>query len=148
VHLTPRVEGEVLVGPNAVLALAREGYRWRQVSGADLRDVLAYPGFRRFARKYWRTGITEMWGSLSKRAFVAAAQRYVPELRIEDVAPGQAGIRAQALDSDGTLVDDFRISCKGRVLAVRNAPSPAATSSLAIAEHVVEALLDRPAPTP
>ncbi len=87
-----------------------------------------------------------MRGSLSKRAFVAAAQRYVPELRVADVVPGQAGIRAQALDPDGTVVDDFRISRKGRVLAVRNAPSPAATSSLAIAEHIVTALLDgRPA---
>ncbi len=141
VHLTPRVDGEVLVGPNAVLALAREGYRRRDVSRADLQDVLAYAGFRRFARQHWRTGITEMRGSLSKRAFVAAAQRYVPDLRVSDVLPGQAGIRAQALDPDGTLVDDFRISRKGRVLAVRNAPSPAATSSLAIAEHIVAALL-------
>jgi L-2-hydroxyglutarate oxidase len=146
VHLTPRVDGEVLVGPNAVLALAREGYRKRDVSGADLRDVLAYTGFRRFARQHWRTGIAEMRGSLSKRAFVAAAQRYVPDLQVGDVVPGPAGIRAQALDADGTLVDDFRISRKGRVLAVRNAPSPAATSSLAIAEHIVEALRDgRPA---
>lgn len=147
VHLTPRVDGEVLVGPNAVLALGREGYRWRDVSRADLQEVLAYAGFRRFARKHWRTGITEMRGSLSKRAFVAAAQRYVPELEVADVVPGQAGIRAQALDPDGTLVDDFRISRKGRVLAVRNAPSPAATSSLAIAEHIVGALLDGRAAT-
>lgn len=142
VHLTPRVDGEVLVGPNAVLALSREGYRRRDVSPADLRDVLAYAGFRRFARQHWRTGITEMRGSLSKRAFVAAAQRYVPDLQVADVVPGQAGIRAQALDFDGALVDDFRISRKGRVLSVRNAPSPAATSSLAIAEHIVTALLD------
>ncbi len=148
VHLTPRIGGEVLVGPNAVLALAREGYQWRDVSGADLRDVLGYVGFRRFARQHWRTGVTEMRGSLSKRAFVAAAQRYVPELEVADVVSGQAGIRAQALDPNGTLVDDFRISRKGRVLAVRNAPSPAATSSLAIAEHIVETLLDgTPSPT-
>lgn len=146
VHLTPRVDGEVLVGPNAVLALAREGYRRRDVSGADLRDVLAYAGFRRFARQHWRTGIAEMRGSLSKRVFVAAAQRYVPDLRVADVLPGHAGIRAQALDPDGTLVDDFRISRKGRVLSVRNAPSPAATSSLAIAEHIVTTLLDESPP--
>jgi L-2-hydroxyglutarate oxidase len=144
VHLTPRVDGEVLVGPNAVLALAREGYRWRDVSAADLGSIVGYAGFRRFARQHWRTGINEMRGSLSKRAFVAAAQRYVPELEVVDVVEGQAGIRAQALDPDGTLVDDFRISRNGRVLAVRNAPSPAATSSLAIAEHIVQELLDVP----
>ena len=143
VHLTPRVDGEVLVGPNAVLALAREGYRRRDVSAADLREIVAYAGFRRFARQHWRTGIAEMRGSLSKRSFLAAAQRYVPELRVEDVVPGPAGIRAQALERDGSLVDDFRITRKGNVLAVRNAPSPAATSSLAIAEHLVDVLLER-----
>lgn len=143
VHLTPRVDGEVLVGPNAVLALAREGYRRRDLSPGDLREILAYTGFRRFARQHWRTGLTEMRGSLSKRSFMAAAQRYVPELRVEDVVPGPAGIRAQALERDGSLVDDFRITRKGNVLAVRNAPSPAATSSLAIAEHLVDVLLER-----
>ena len=143
VHLTPRVDGEVLVGPNAVLALAREGYRRRDLSATDLREIVAYAGFRRFARQHWRTGMAEMRGSLSKRSFLAAAQRYVPELRVEDVVPGPAGIRAQALERDGSLVDDFRISRKGNVLAVRNAPSPAATSSLAIAEHLVDVLLER-----
>jgi L-2-hydroxyglutarate oxidase len=137
VHLTPRVDGDVLVGPNAVLATAREGYRRRDVSARDLRETLAYSGFRRFAAKHWRTGLVEMKGSLSKRAFVAAAQRYVPELSVADVVPGPSGIRAQALDPDGTLVDDFRVTRTGRVLSVRNAPSPAATSSLAIAEHIV-----------
>jgi len=143
VHLTPRVDGEVLVGPNAVLALAREGYRRRDLSAKDLREIVAYVGFRRFARQHWRTGIAEMRGSLSKRSFMAAAQRYVPELRVEDVVPGPAGIRAQALERDGSLVDDFRITRKGNVLAVRNAPSPAATSSLAIAEHLVDVLLEQ-----
>lgn len=143
VHLTPRVDGEVLVGPNAVLALAREGYRRRDVSGRDVRDIVGYGGFRRFATRHWRTGLTEMRGSLSKRAFIAAAQRYVPELQVEDVVPGQTGIRAQALGADGSLVDDFRVSRRGRVHAVRNAPSPAATSSLAIAEHIVDIVLDR-----
>lgn len=143
VHLTPRVDGEVLVGPNAVLALAREGYRRRDLSATDLREIVAYAGFRRFARQHWRTGIAEMRGSLSKRSFMAAAQRYVPELRVQDVVPGPAGIPAQALESDGSLVDDFRITRKGNVLAVRNAPSPAATSSLAIAEHLVDVLLER-----
>ncbi|MCW2726023.1 MAG: putative dependent oxidoreductase [Frankiales bacterium] len=142
VHLTPRIDGEVLVGPNAVLALAREGYGRLDVSGRDLKDTLAYAGFRRFARQHWRTGLSEMKGSLSKRAFMDGARRYVPELTDDDVLPGPAGIRAQAVDPDGGLVDDFRISRRGRVLAVRNAPSPAATSSLAIAEHVVAIALD------
>lgn len=143
VHLTRRVDGEVMVGPNAVLALAREGYGWGNVSAGDLREVAAWPGFRRFARQHWRTGATEMVGSLSKRAFVAAARRYVPELTTADVVPGPRGVRAQALGRDGALVDDFRVTRRGRVLSVRNAPSPAATSSLAIAEHVVDLALDR-----
>jgi L-2-hydroxyglutarate oxidase len=143
VHLTPRVDGEVLVGPNAVLALAREGYRRRDVTVRDLRDIVGYAGFRRFARQHWRTGLVEMRGSVSKRSFVAAAQRYVPELQVADVVPGPAGVRAQALERDGSLVDDFRISRRGNVLAVHNAPSPAATSSLAIAEHLVDVLLER-----
>jgi L-2-hydroxyglutarate oxidase LhgO len=143
VHLTPRFDGEVLIGPNAVLALAREGYRRRDISVRELAEIVRYGGFRRFARQHWRTGIEEMRGSLSKRAFTAAAQRYVPELTVEDMVPAAAGIRAQALETDGSLVDDFRITQTGAVVAVRNAPSPAATSSLAIAEHIVDALLGR-----
>jgi L-2-hydroxyglutarate oxidase LhgO len=137
VHLTRRVDGEVLVGPNAVLALAREGYRWSDVSARDLGQTLAWPGFRSFARRHWRTGVAELRGSLSRRAFVAAARRYVPELSTGDVVPGPSGVRAQALGRDGALVDDFRLTRRGRVVSVRNAPSPGATSSLAIAEHVV-----------
>jgi L-2-hydroxyglutarate oxidase LhgO len=140
VHLTPRVDGEVLVGPNAVLALAREGYTWRTVSMPDLVGVARTPAFWRFARRHWRTGIREMSGSLSKRRFVAAARAYVPELDDDDVLPGTAGIRAQALDADGGLVDDFRIAIRDRIVVLRNAPSPAATSALAIAEHVVSTL--------
>ena len=143
VHLTPRVDGEVMVGPNAVLALAREGYGWGSVSARDLREVMAWPGFRRFAGRHWRTGVMEMRGSISKRRFVAAARRYVPELTVHDVVPGPSGVRAQALGRDGELVDDFRITRRGRVMSVRNAPSPAATSSLAIAEHLVDIALDR-----
>jgi L-2-hydroxyglutarate oxidase LhgO len=120
---------------------AREGYRRRDLSVRDLSGILSYSGFWRFARQHWRTGVGEMHGSLSKRAFMTAAQRYVPELRVEDVVAGPAGIRAQALERDGSLVDDFRITRRGPVLAVRNAPSPAATSSLAIAEHLVDILL-------
>ncbi|MGV0744792.1 L-2-hydroxyglutarate oxidase [Mycolicibacterium sp. XJ870] len=140
VHVTPRVDGEVLIGPNAVLALAREGYTWRNVSISDLAEVARTPAFWRFARQHWRTGISEMYGSLSKRRFVAAARAYVPELDDDDVVPGTAGIRAQALDADGGLVDDFRISVRDRIVVLRNAPSPAATSALAIAEHVVSTL--------
>jgi L-2-hydroxyglutarate oxidase LhgO len=140
VHVTPRVDGEVLIGPNAVLALAREGYTWRTVSPRDLSNVARTPAFWRFARQHWRTGIREMYGSLSKRRFVAAARAYVPELGDDDVVPGTAGIRAQALDADGGLVDDFRISIRDRIVVLRNAPSPAATSALAIAEHVVSTL--------
>ncbi|MPZ94035.1 MAG: L-2-hydroxyglutarate oxidase [Propionibacteriales bacterium] len=142
VHVTPRVDGEVMIGPNAVLALAREGYRWRTVSGSDLREVLASPAFRRFARRHWRTGVRELVGSLSTRSFVAAARRYLPELRVRDVVRGPSGIRAQALEPDGSLVDDFRIARRGHVVAVRNAPSPGATSSLAIAEHIVDTALE------
>jgi L-2-hydroxyglutarate oxidase LhgO len=143
VHLTPRFDGEVLVGPNAVLALAREGYRRRDVNPRELAEIVRYAGFRSFARQHWRTGLAEMRGSLSKRAFTAAAQRYVPELTVGDLVPAEAGIRAQAVEQDGSLVDDFRITQNGAVIAVRNAPSPAATSSLAIAEHIVEAILER-----
>jgi (S)-2-hydroxyglutarate dehydrogenase len=143
VHLTLRVDGEVMVGPNAVLALAREGYGWGDVSAADLRDLLAWKGFRRFARQHWRTGVREMSGSLRKRSFVAAARRYVPELEVADVVPGPSGVRAQALGRDGSLVDDFRLTRNGRVTSLRNAPSPAATSSLAIAEYLIDLVLDR-----
>lgn len=142
VHLTPRTDGEVLVGPNAVLALAREGYTWRDVSLKDMSETVLWRGFAPFAVKNWRTGITEMAGSLSTKRFVAAARKYVPELEVADVLPGPSGIRAQAMDRDGSLVDDFRIDRLGRVVALRNAPSPAATSSLAIAEYLV-AEIDR-----
>jgi (S)-2-hydroxyglutarate dehydrogenase len=140
VHITPRVDGEVFVGPNAVLALAREGYTWRTVSVHDLSEIARTPAFWRFARQHWRTGVREMHGSLSKRRFVAAARAYIPEIRDDDVVPGPTGIRAQALDADGALVDDFRISIRDRIVVLRNAPSPAATSALAIAEHVVSTI--------
>ena len=140
VHFTRRVDGSVDVGPNAVLAFAREGYRRRDVSLSYLSRSIGDPGFRAMARKHWRPGLAEMRGSFSKRAFVSAAQRLVPELRPEDLVPAAAGVRAQAVDRDGSLVDDFRIGGSGAVVTVRNAPSPAATSSLAIAEVVTEHL--------
>jgi L-2-hydroxyglutarate oxidase LhgO len=138
VHFTRRVSGELEVGPNAVLALAREGYRWRDVSGADVRDLLAWPGFWRMAGRHWRTGVREIRGSLSRAAYMRQAARYVPDIGPADVVRAGAGVRAQAVDRDGSLVDDFRIDHQARVTAVRNAPSPAATSSLAIAELVVD----------
>ncbi|HEX6471074.1 MAG TPA: L-2-hydroxyglutarate oxidase [Streptosporangiaceae bacterium] len=142
VHFTRRIGGTVDVGPNAVLALAREGYRPRDVELADLWETLRWPGFRRLAARHWRTGLREIHGSLSKRAFVRAARGFVPELSVRDVVAAPAGVRAQAVDPDGSLVDDFRIGRRGPVVTVRNAPSPAATSSLAIAEHIAARVLD------
>ena len=136
VHFTPRVDGTVDIGPNAVLATAREGYRRRDVNLADLRDVLGWPGFRRLARVHWRAGLAEARTSVSKRRFVAGAREYLPALSAANVVPAPAGVRAQAVDRDGALVDDFRISVTGAVVSVRNAPSPAATSSLAIADYI------------
>lgn len=141
VHFTRRVDGTVEVGPNAVLATAREGYRRRDISVRDLAGIASYPGMWRMAAKHWRTGVREMYGSVSKRAYMRAARRYVPEIGASDVIRAGSGVRAQALDRDGGLVDDFRIHRLGPVTAVRNAPSPAATSSLAIAEHVAGELL-------
>ena len=141
IHFTRRVRGGVDVGPNAALALAREGYRRRDIRLADVWETLAWPGFRRLARAHWRMGLQEFGGSLSRRVYVARAQRYVPELSVEDLVPAPAGIRAQAVDADGSLVDDFRIGRLGPVVTVRNAPSPGATSSLAIAEYIVSTAL-------
>ncbi|MEV0904062.1 L-2-hydroxyglutarate oxidase [Streptomyces hokutonensis] len=140
VHFTPRVDGSVEVGPNAVLALAREGYKLGRFSLKDLAGLAAYPGTWRMAAQHWRTGIKEYRGSLSASAFMKDAKLYVPGVGVSDVVRGGAGVRAQALDPDGTLVDDFRIHRVGRITAVRNAPSPAATASMAIAEHIVEAV--------
>ncbi len=136
VHLTRTVHGEVEAGPNAVFAFAREGYRFGRVSPRELAATLAYRGFWRMARRYWRMGTFEMYRSLSKRAFVHALQRLVPELRPEDVERGGAGVRAQAVSPDGSLVDDFRIVAEPDAIHVLNAPSPAATASLAIGRHI------------
>ncbi|WP_314219788.1 L-2-hydroxyglutarate oxidase [Streptomyces zaehneri] len=143
VHFTPRVDGSVEVGPNAVLALAREGYTRTRISPRDLLGLAAYPGVWRMAAQHWRTGVKEYRGSFSAAAFMKDAKLYVPAVGVQDVVRGGAGVRAQALDRDGTLVDDFRIHRVGRITAVRNAPSPAATASMAIAEHIVEAVFDR-----
>ncbi len=138
VHFTRRVNGAVEAGPNAVLAFEREGYSRTSFSLADTLDTLLYPGFWRLAARFWRTGLGEMWRSWSKGAFVKALQRLLPEVRREDLVPGGAGVRAQALTRDGALVDDFRIVDTEREIHVLNAPSPAATASIAIARTVAE----------
>jgi len=144
VHFTRTVHGLVEAGPNAVLALKREGYRWRDVSLRDLRDALAFPGFWRMARVHWRNGASEMMRSISKRRFVQSLQTLVPSLRDEDVYRGGSGVRAQAVDRTGKLLDDFHLVRAKRAVHVLNAPSPAATASIAIgrniAQHVIEQL--------
>jgi L-2-hydroxyglutarate oxidase LhgO len=137
VHLHRRFDGSVWVGPNAVLATALEGYRRGSVNFRELGETLAWPGTRRMMRRHWRVGAGELYRSVVKRAFVSELQRYVPELAVNDVIPAPAGVRAQAVDRDGSLVDDFRVGVSDHVVWVRNAPSPAATSSLAIAEELV-----------
>ncbi len=143
VHFTRTVHGEVEAGPNAVLAFAREGYRFSRVNPGELLDTLTYRGFWAMARRYWRTGAYEMYRSLSKAAFVRALQRLVPDLRPEDVVRGGSGVRAQAVSPDGSLVDDFRIVETADAVHVLNAPSPAATASLAIGRHIAALAADR-----
>jgi len=143
IHLTKRIDGNVLAGPNAVLAFKREGYRRRDLSVRDLAGALAYPGFLRLATRYWRMGMMEQWRDWSKRSFLAAVQRYVPEVRSEQLVFGPSGVRAQALARDGSMVDDFLLGGSDRVLHVRNAPSPAATSSLAVGRVLAEEAISR-----
>jgi L-2-hydroxyglutarate oxidase len=140
VHFTRCIDGTVECGPNAVLAFAREGYTKTTVNLRDLAESLTYPGFLRLATRYWRVGAAEMWRSLSKRAFVRALQRLVPEIRAEHLTAAPAGVRAQAVTPDGAMVDDFVIQRTGRVVNVGNAPSPAATSSLNIGAIIVDQL--------
>ena len=143
VHFTRRIDGEVWAGPNAVLAFARAGYRRRDIDLHDLAAVLGSRGFLRLAARYWRTGAAEFWRDWSKKAFLRALRRYVPELGAEQITFGPSGVRAQALDRDGRLVDDFRLGGPGHVLHVRNAPSPAATASLAIGREIAERAIER-----
>lgn len=138
VHFTKRIDGAVWAGPNAVLALSREGYRRSTVNRSDLTETLTYPGFRRLARTYWRTGAAEMWRDVVKSAFVRELQRYVPEVRPDDLVFGPSGVRAQAVGLDGSMVDDFLLERDGDALHVLNAPSPAATASLAIAGRLAD----------
>ncbi len=138
VHFTPRMNGEIWLGPNAVLAFAREGYSFFDINPPELWDALTYPGFFKLATKYWQIGFGEMYRDLVRSAYVASLQRYIPELQPEDCLPGPAGVRAQAMAADGSLVDDFVFEGAEGIVHVRNAPSPAATSSLAIGKYIVE----------
>jgi 2-hydroxyglutarate dehydrogenase len=140
VHLTPRIDGEVLLGPSALLVGARDAYRLGRLRPRDLRDTLLWPGTWRMASRWWRTGLHEIGMAASRRAFAREASRYVPELRPQDLLSAFAGVRAQAVGRDGKLIDDFVLSRTGRTLHVRNAPSPAATSSLALATRIVDML--------
>jgi L-2-hydroxyglutarate oxidase LhgO len=138
VHFTRRISGKVDAGPNAVFALAREGYRRSDISVRDLASSLAFPGFWRMARQHWRNGFDEFRRSFSKPIFVRALQRLLPEVVEKDLVPGGSGVRAQALRPDGALVDDFQFVPSGKVLHVLNVPSPAATASLAIGKAIVD----------
>jgi L-2-hydroxyglutarate oxidase len=143
VHFTRMISGKVECGPNAVLAFSREGYRKRDINLRDLFETLTYAGFLRMAAKHWRTGMHEMWRSFSKRAFVKALDRLIPEITGDDLITAPAGVRAQALSPDGTIVDDFVIQEFGRVVNVGNAPSPAATSALQIGNLIAERIENR-----
>ena len=142
VHFTPRMDGDVWLGPNAVLAFAREGYRMRDVNLKDQIELWTNRGFLKVASRHWRTGLGEMARALSKRRFLASLQRYLPDLTADDLLPGPSGVRAQALTDNGQMLDDFALDRQDGVLHVRNAPSPAATSSLQIGAYVADALAD------
>ncbi|GAC1427181.1 MAG: L-2-hydroxyglutarate oxidase [Candidatus Velthaea sp.] len=138
VHFTPRMDGSIWLGPNAVLAFAREGYEFFKINPGELWDAITYPGFLKLATKYWQIGAGEMYRDLVRSAYVKALQRYIPELQPEDCLPGPAGVRAQAMSADGSLVDDFVFDGAEGIVHVRNAPSPAATSSMAIGKYIAD----------
>ena len=138
VHFTRMIEGGVECGPNAVLALAREGYTWKKINLRDLTESMTYPGFLKLSLKYWKTGLGEIWRSVSRQAFVKALQHLVPEIRAQHLVVAPAGVRAQALAPEGKLVDDFLILRQDRVLNVCNAPSPAATAALTIGQSIAD----------
>jgi L-2-hydroxyglutarate oxidase len=148
VHATRGIDGHVHVGPNAVLALAKEGYNWLTVRPSEFAAALTYPGLRRLARRYWRYGLDEVCGSLSRRAMAARVRRMLPDVRAEDLEPAGAGVRAQAVRPDGTLVDDFLFVSEGPILHVLNAPSPAATAALPIGREIAARLTDERAGPP
>ena len=138
VHFTRMIDGEVEAGPNAVLAFKREGYTKKDFSLSDVSRMIFFPGFIKMAAKYYKMGLSEFYRSFSKKAFVSALQKLIPEITIDDIEPGGAGVRAQALDKKGKLVDDFRIVEGKRMVHVLNAPSPAATASLSIGKTIAE----------
>lgn len=142
VHLTTMIDGGVHAGPNAVLALGRESYRWRDIDPAELAETLRYPGFWKLAAKHWRPGTEEMLRSWSRRRFARSLQRLVPDIEADDLLPAPAGVRAQALRPDGGLVDDFLLTEGTRSLHVTNAPSPAATASLEIGRSIADRAID------
>lgn len=136
VHFTPTVHGDVLVGPNAVLALSRSGYRWRDVDARFVGELVRQPGMWRVAARHWRRGTAEAWRSVSRRSYVRELQKYVPSITSADLVPATAGVRAQAVGRNGDLLSDFILTRTDRVVAVRNAPSPGATAALALAEEI------------
>jgi L-2-hydroxyglutarate oxidase LhgO len=136
------IDGTVEAGPNAVLAWRREGYRRSDISLRDLAETLSFGGFWKLAARFWRVGIREHGRSLSKTLFVKSLQRLMPEIRSSDLVPGGSGVRAQAVDQQGRLIDDFRILAEARMVHVLNAPSPAATASLSIGEHIADRVMD------
>ena len=138
VHFTRRIQGNVDAGPNAVLAFQREGYRWRDFDLGETMEVFMDAGFRAMARQHWRNGLAEFRRSLRKGEFVRSCQQLVPEVRMEDMTPGGSGVRAQAVGTDGALVDDFRFVARERFLHVLNVPSPAATASLPIGREILK----------
>lgn len=137
VHFTATVGGDVLVGPNAVPALSRDGYRWRDIDPGFVVGLLRRREVWRLAARHWRQGIAEAWRSVNRRAYVRELQAYVPSIRPKDLVPTRAGVRAQAVARSGDLLSDFVVTCVDRVVSVRNAPSPGATAALALAEEIV-----------
>jgi L-2-hydroxyglutarate oxidase len=143
VHVTRMIHGGVEAGPNAVLAFQREGYTKSDINLKELYETLTWPGFQKVAGKYWQTGLGEMYRSFSKAAFTKALQELIPEIQESDLEEGGAGVRAQACDRTGGLLDDFAILETNKAINVVNAPSPAATSSLSIGQAVAQKALDR-----
>lgn len=143
VHVTPRMNGEIWLGPNAVLAFSRSGYQFTSFNLGDLRDTFGSSGFRAFARRNWRTGFSEMERDLRKSSFLKSLQRFIPELTEADLLPGPSGVRAQALTEQGDMVDDFVIDAQPGILHLRNAPSPAATSSMQIGRYIADRLAEQ-----
>jgi L-2-hydroxyglutarate oxidase len=137
VHLTRKVHGGIDAGPNAVLALKREGYRWSDFNLSENMVTFTYPGFWRMGARYWRSAVEEVYRSLHKAAFVASLQKLLPEIRESDLVADGSGVRAQAVRRDGYLVDDFKFVCAENMLHVWNVPSPAATASLPIGREIV-----------